>query len=247
MKAGSRSREDDLSWADRRADELGQTWTHNEVTCLLNIWAEENIAQLLEKVHKNTKVFKIFCDKMKEKVFQRTIEQCRVKVNTTSKYTMICKSGSSSDIKDKFVWYDYLDWILGDTAADLNKDSGQPSAKQNKDQSQQPGKTWAIPGAPLRKRIAKSGLDSRMLEYMAEQRKKLNAMMEAEHSHHQQESATFESFLQAQQEAEERRFKALQVQNQENNRTIMNAYQGNHHMCCLLTAAVTNVVLLSSA
>ncbi|KAI4826905.1 hypothetical protein KUCAC02_030335 [Chaenocephalus aceratus] len=45
--------------------------------------------------------------------------------------------------------------------------------------------------------------------------------MEAEQSHQRQESANFETFLRAQQEAEERRFKAMQEQSQENNRMFM--------------------------
>lgn len=46
-------------------------------------------------------------------------------------------------------------------------------------------------------------------------------MMKAEQSHQRQESATFQSFLRAQQEAEELRFKALHEQNQENNKMFL--------------------------
>ncbi|KAL3060772.1 hypothetical protein OYC64_015171 [Pagothenia borchgrevinki] len=56
---------------------------------------------------------------------------------------------------------------------------------------------------------------------MAEQMREVNALMEAEQSHQRQESANFETFLRAQQEAEEWRFKALQEQSQENNRMFM--------------------------
>ncbi|XP_074521445.1 uncharacterized protein LOC141798294 [Halichoeres trimaculatus] len=259
----------------------GQTWSYEEVRCLLDIWSEENISQLLEKVHKNTEVFKIFSEKMKENGFTRTVEQCRVKVKKLRQQYIkvrdaLQKSGSSSDVKDKFVWFDDLDKILntrpvvspvdivesyeegaksaactsvspnqestssvdtemdsrsssvdeedsdksGDPAAGLNKDYGQPR-QNDTDQSQQTGKRWAIPGAANRKKRPKTCLDSRLKEYMSEQKKQLDAMIEAEQSHLRHETATFESFLRVQQEAEERRFKALQEQNRENNRMFM--------------------------
>ena len=94
----------------------GQTWSYEEVRCLLDIWNAENISQLLEKVHKNTEVFKIFSEKMKANGFNRTVEQCRVKVKLRQQYIKVRdtlqKSGSSSDVKDKFVWFDDLDKIL---------------------------------------------------------------------------------------------------------------------------------------
>ncbi|KAI4803414.1 hypothetical protein KUCAC02_006963 [Chaenocephalus aceratus] len=102
-------------------------------------------------------------------------------------------------------------------AGDNPNDSGQPSEQStDQDQSQQPGKRWAIPGANSRK-----SKDRTVLSVMAEQMREVNALMEAEQSHQRQESAHFETFLRAQQEAEERRFKALQEQSQENNRMFM--------------------------
>lgn len=85
--------------------------------CLIEIWSNESISQLLEKVHKNTEVFKLFSEKMKENGFNRTVEQCRVKVKKLRQQYIkvrdaLQKSGSSSDVKEKFVWYDDIDNIL---------------------------------------------------------------------------------------------------------------------------------------
>ena len=44
----------------------GQTWGNEETLCLLDIWAEAHIVQLLEKTHKNAVVFTMFNEKMKE-------------------------------------------------------------------------------------------------------------------------------------------------------------------------------------
>ncbi|XP_034060397.1 uncharacterized protein LOC117538637 [Gymnodraco acuticeps] len=107
-------------------------------------------------------------------------------------------------------------------AGDNPNDSGQPSEQStDQDQSQQPGTRWVIPGANSRGEKAKTGQASTVLSVIAEQMREVNALMEAEQTHQRQESAHFETFLRAQQEAEERRFKALQKQSQKNNRMFM--------------------------
>lgn len=121
----------------------GLTWTSAEVRCLLDLWAEEHIQNLLQKVHKNNDVYKLIRDKLEEKGFVRTIDQCRVKVKKLRQQYFkvrdsLHRSGSSRDEKDKFVWYDDIDKIIG-TKPQANPvdvvESFQPSPQASSDSS----------------------------------------------------------------------------------------------------------------
>lgn len=96
----------------------GLTWSSEETRCLLDIWADVQISQMLEKTHKNAEVYKIFSKQMRERGFERSVEQCRVKVkklrqNYIKVRDALSKTGSSGEEKDKCPWFDELDKILG--------------------------------------------------------------------------------------------------------------------------------------
>ncbi|XP_057675459.1 uncharacterized protein LOC130905788 [Corythoichthys intestinalis] len=96
----------------------GQTWAHEEVTALLDIWSEDYINSLMSSTHKNNEVLKLFSAKMEERGFQRTVAQCRIKIKKLrQQYHKVRDSlrGSmeSGEVKDKCPWYDELDAILG--------------------------------------------------------------------------------------------------------------------------------------
>lgn len=102
---------------DTAAMSRGQTWGSDEVKALLEIWAEDNISKLLVETHKNTDVFKLFSNKLKERGIDRSGVQCRLKVkklrqNYLKVRDLLRKSGSSGDVKDKCPWFDELDGIL---------------------------------------------------------------------------------------------------------------------------------------
>ena len=78
--------------------------SYGDQKCLLEMWAEDNISQLLENIHRNTEVIK-------------SVEQCHVKVKKLRQKCIkmgdaLQKSGSSSDIKDRLIWYEKHDNIL---------------------------------------------------------------------------------------------------------------------------------------
>lgn len=74
---------------------------------------------------------------------------------------------------------------------------------------------WAVPGAQSRKRKAKSDQgDGGIQRYMAELQRQREEM-------YQQESANMENLVKMQQEAEDRRFKAMQEQQQANTQMVM--------------------------
>ncbi|KAM4537984.1 uncharacterized protein V3H82_023750 [Fundulus diaphanus] len=95
----------------------GQTWSHEEIKALIDVWSDENISELLVTTHKNSEIFKLISKEMGALGFTRTIAQCRNKLKKLRyQYIkirdMIMKNGSSG-VKDRFPWYDELDAILG--------------------------------------------------------------------------------------------------------------------------------------
>ncbi|KAM6943609.1 uncharacterized protein FYW49_006435 [Xenentodon cancila] len=104
----------------------GQTWSSEEVQALMDIWSEEYISRLLVATHKNSEVFKLFSEKMAERGFNRSLHQCRIKVKKLRQQYVkvreaLARSGSSEGEKEKFVWYDDLDGILGTRPASSPK------------------------------------------------------------------------------------------------------------------------------
>lgn len=96
----------------------GTLWSVDEVRYLLDVWGEEHIKSMMENKHKNAEVFSLFSERLKEKGSIRSVEQCRIKVKKLrQKYLQIRdtlrRSGSSSEAKERFIWYDDLDAILG--------------------------------------------------------------------------------------------------------------------------------------
>ncbi|XP_055021162.1 uncharacterized protein LOC129412124 [Boleophthalmus pectinirostris] len=264
----------------RTSANRGNTWATEEIQALVDIWADEYINQQLSSTHKNIEIFAIFSKQMREKGFNRSPEQCRIKVKKLrQKYIQVRdklkKTGSSGKEKDKFIWFDELDKILGtkpvvdpvdvvenderepmpvsltassdltppsDPDVDDVEDSGntldlsnvsevQSTDTEEKDSG---GGKLPIPGAQARKRKAKSNRDDEVVEYLAQTQKMLHDIQGAEQRRMDQEAASFEKLLKAQQEAEERRFQAMQVQQQATNQmmlqllsTLVNSQQ--HH------------------
>lgn len=109
----------------------GQTWSTEEVQTLISIWSDETMAQLLASTHKNREVFKLFSEKMAALGFHRSVEQCRIKVKKLRLQYFrvreaIGKSGTSAEEKEKFVWYDELDGILGSRPTSRPKHAAEP-------------------------------------------------------------------------------------------------------------------------
>lgn len=96
----------------------GMTWGREEVQALLEIWSDENMLHLLSTTHKNTEVFEMFSEKMAAQGFIRSAQQCRIKVKKLrQQYIRVRdarqKGASSEEEKEKFMWYNDLDAIIG--------------------------------------------------------------------------------------------------------------------------------------
>uniref|UniRef100_A0A672GYZ3 Myb/SANT-like DNA-binding domain-containing protein n=1 Tax=Salarias fasciatus TaxID=181472 RepID=A0A672GYZ3_SALFA len=95
----------------------GSTWGEEETKCLISIWSDDFVRSQLEKVHKNAETFQLFSERMKESGYERTGEQCHLKIKKLrQQYTKVRdalrKSGASAIEKDKFPFFEDLDSIL---------------------------------------------------------------------------------------------------------------------------------------
>uniref|UniRef100_A0A3B3R4G7 Myb/SANT-like DNA-binding domain-containing protein n=1 Tax=Paramormyrops kingsleyae TaxID=1676925 RepID=A0A3B3R4G7_9TELE len=96
----------------------GETWSAEEIKCLIDIWSDEHIQKQLSTTHKNSCIYALFSKQLREKGYPRTVEQCRIKTKKLrAKYIEVrdalSKTGISGKEKDKLPWYDALDGILG--------------------------------------------------------------------------------------------------------------------------------------
>ena len=109
---------------------VGSRWCESEVECLLEIWADDSIQSQLDTTHKNSEVFGAIRDYLEHRGHHRTMIQCRDKVKKLRfQYLRVRdalrRSGSSSNEKDKFPWYDAVDQIIG------HKPSSEPSVLES--------------------------------------------------------------------------------------------------------------------
>ncbi|KAJ8353503.1 hypothetical protein SKAU_G00210700 [Synaphobranchus kaupii] len=100
--------------------------------------------------------------------------------------------------------------------------SDAPSTESRDNEECTRGGRLPIPRAKAQKRNAKScRADDEFRAYMTDNRRMLEEIRGAEQGQVAQEAATFEWILQAQQEAEERRFRAMQAQQQATNQMFL--------------------------
>ncbi|XP_054650492.1 uncharacterized protein LOC129191298 [Dunckerocampus dactyliophorus] len=245
----------------------GQTWSCEETQALIAVWSDDYIAQLLATTHKNIHVFNLFSEKMAAWGFNRTAQQCRIKVKKLRQHYIkvrdsIRNNGCSGDEKDKFPWYDQLDEILGTRPisspkqASLQDDvpitaikeepddvsqcsvsrewcksgsseihlgdesttSSAPSSESPRPEQETNGFRWTVPGAQNKKRKSRVDRFDIFLESYMQQKRQMD---EADRKRRDEERAAFEKFMRMQQEADERRFKAMQEQQQVNNQLLL--------------------------
>lgn len=96
----------------------GLLWSSEEIESLLEVWADENIKTQLENTHKNAEIYRMFSEHLRRRGFKRTADQCRVKVKKLRQQYLkirdsLRKTGSSTEEKDKFPWFDAIDNIIG--------------------------------------------------------------------------------------------------------------------------------------
>ena len=90
-------------------------WTDKETLKLIEVWSEDRIQEELEGCRKNRQVFEKIVEKLKSAGFERTVEQCRVKVKKLKGDYRKIKDTHSKTGSDRKAWkyFDAMDTILG--------------------------------------------------------------------------------------------------------------------------------------
>ncbi len=74
----------------------GSTWGDEEIRFLIEIWSDDYIKTQLEKTHKNNETFNLFSERMRERGFNRTGEECHLKVKKLRQHYMRTRDASVS-------------------------------------------------------------------------------------------------------------------------------------------------------
>ncbi|XP_036929416.1 uncharacterized protein LOC119005670 [Acanthopagrus latus] len=69
-----------------------QTWTREEVQCLIEIWSDDYINSQLLTTHKNTKIQSLFSKRLGERGYRRSAAQCCIKAKILRKEYIKAKS-----------------------------------------------------------------------------------------------------------------------------------------------------------
>ena len=93
----------------------GYLWSHEETKVLLGLWGDASVQKALEGAKRNKTVFLKIAKQMNEMGYERTWQQCRVKVkNIISKYRKIRDSNRRSGKgRQEFEFYNEVDAVLG--------------------------------------------------------------------------------------------------------------------------------------
>ena len=104
-----------ISLVVNRENEQMAQWSDAETAKLVEIWSEDKIQEELEGCKKNKHIYEKIANRMKIEGFDRSTEQCRLKVKRLrGEYTKIRDSNRSTGESRKY-WkhFDVLDDILG--------------------------------------------------------------------------------------------------------------------------------------
>ncbi|KAK7925394.1 hypothetical protein WMY93_007704 [Mugilogobius chulae] len=197
----------------------GQTWAKEEVECLIEIWADEHICAQLSSTHKNAEIYSIFSKQMRERGYLRQILGTKPDVEPVD----IVESFEDTETVEPSQSQD-TDYQEGeDTEDDANISGTAVSVSEEADASLEDsdvssvqsepsgvGGKLEIPGAKSRKRKNKAtGRNDDFSQYVAESKRLLEEMREAEARQLEQEQAVQEKILKAQEEANERSYSRM--------------------------------------
>ncbi|XP_052008078.1 myb/SANT-like DNA-binding domain-containing protein isoform X2 [Xyrauchen texanus] len=130
-----------LPKTDQQRMENRQYWSVDEISALLNIWADENVQRQIDGVCRNEEVIKYIVAELSKLCIKRTTVQVREKLKKLrAQYKSVkTHNGQSGAQRKNFPWFKIMDGVLGhrhavseetthDTIAVTVDDSSSPSA-----------------------------------------------------------------------------------------------------------------------
>ncbi|XP_029351517.1 uncharacterized protein LOC115037156 [Echeneis naucrates] len=97
------------------------TWSDEETLALIDIWGEEDVQRALRGVVHNGHVYADISEKMKDRGFMKTSEQCRWKVKSLRNNFRHCYDRKKCGRKVNYRFYNQLELILGQEAVSLDE------------------------------------------------------------------------------------------------------------------------------
>ena len=96
-------------------NERGRNWTEEEVYELIDVWSDDIIQSQLEGSQRNQHVYKKISQKLQEKGYERTWDQCRQKMKKLRKdyKDVVDNNGETGRKRKTFKYFDEIDAVLG--------------------------------------------------------------------------------------------------------------------------------------
>ena len=93
----------------------GYTWDEEEISSIINIWADENIQQALETCSRKRPIFEKIAKSLEESGFIRSYSQIREKIKQLKQKYKKMKDNNNLSGRDrkKFKHFDKMDEIMG--------------------------------------------------------------------------------------------------------------------------------------
>ena len=98
-----------------KGSDRGKNWSDEEVYDLIDIWSDDTVQEQLEGSRRNQHIYSKISERMKEKGYTRTMDQCRQKMKKLRKdYKDVVDNNNETGRKRKtFKFFEEIDAIFG--------------------------------------------------------------------------------------------------------------------------------------
>ncbi|XP_056133157.1 uncharacterized protein zgc:113263 [Lampris incognitus] len=91
-------------------------WSDEETLNLLDIWGKDSVQRVLKGCLKNRPIFTLISQKMAERGYMRTVEQCQTRIKRLKKCFRQCLHNKRGNPRLECKFYDQLERVLGTAA-----------------------------------------------------------------------------------------------------------------------------------
>ncbi|XP_071368929.1 uncharacterized protein [Centroberyx affinis] len=143
-------------------------WSDDETLNLLDIWGKDSVQRVLKGCLKNRHIFTLISQKMAERGYMRTVEQCQTRIKRLKKCFRQCLQNNKGNPRLECKFYDQLERVLGTAAP-----SAVPEVTYDveevidEDESQDGGEDWQFLGHTGREDIGTRSVPWTDLETLA--------------------------------------------------------------------------------
>ncbi|XP_029901373.1 uncharacterized protein LOC115354954 isoform X2 [Myripristis murdjan] len=143
-------------------------WSDDETLNLLDIWGKDSVQRVLKGCLKNRHIFTLISQKMAERGYMRTVEQCQTRIKRLKKCFRQSLHSSKGKRRQECKFYDQLERVLGSrSASSVPEVTYDVEEVNDEDESQDGGEDWQFHGHMGREDIGTRSVPWTDLETLA--------------------------------------------------------------------------------